>query len=162
VASASRPRAARSSSRTTTVRSASSRSSRARFPTGWAHRGRNVLEIHEAPAFAARCAAHGAAVARAFLAARGLAAADVDLLIASQYPPRFADDVARDLGVPAARVPRVDRPLRSSHTAGPIAALDAAIADGRFARARHVLFVTAGAGIAIGVALYRGAAAEAS
>jgi hypothetical protein len=30
------------------------------------------------------------------------------------------------------------------------------IATGRFARARHTLFVTAGAGLTIGLALYRG------
>ncbi len=36
-----------------------------------------------------------------------------------------------------------------------IAALEAAITDGRFARARHTLFITAGAGLTIGLALYR-------
>jgi 3-oxoacyl-[acyl-carrier-protein] synthase-3 len=128
---------------------------------GWTHRGRNVLEIYEAPAFAERCAAHAVTTARAFLDDAGLAAADVDLLIASQYPPRFGGDVAAGLGIDAGRVPHVERALARAHTAGPIAALEAAIADGRFARARHVLFVTAGAGITIGVALYRGDAAEA-
>lgn len=121
---------------------------------GFAHRGRNVLEVHEEPAFASRCVAHAIDVAATFLDEAGLRAVDVDVLIASQYPRRFGDEVARALGIPEDRVPQVPREMTAAHTAGPIASLEAAIASGRFAQARHALFVTAGAGITIGVAHY--------
>jgi 3-oxoacyl-[acyl-carrier-protein] synthase-3 len=124
---------------------------------GLARRGRNVLEIHEAPSFAPLCATHAIEVATAFLAGAGLRGDDVDVLIASQYPRRFAGEVARGLGIPADRVPVVAREHASAHTAGPIAALEVAIASGQLARARHALFVTVGAGISVAVALYRGA-----
>lgn len=117
--------------------------------------GRNVLEINEAPAFADRCVDRAAEVGRAMLADAGLTAEQVDLLIASQYPIGFPFQVARALGIPADRVPEVKPELIGSHTAGPIAALEAAIATRRLPRARHVLFVTAGAGTTIGVAWYR-------
>lgn len=123
---------------------------------GLLRRGRNVLEIRESPAFAARCVAHAIDVATDFLGALGLRAADVDLLITSQYPPDFPENVARGLGIPNERLPRIPQSLWATHTAGLIAALESAITDGALARSRNTLFVTAGAGIAIGVALYRG------
>lgn len=118
-------------------------------------RGRNVLEAYADPRFAVRCVEHAVEVATGVLDRAGLAAADVDLLIASQYPASFGPAVARVLGIPAERVPAVPETLVRAHTAGPIAALEAAMATGRFARARTSLFVTAGAGITIAVALYR-------
>lgn len=122
---------------------------------GLMHRGRNVLEVHEAPAFAERCVEHASDVVDEMLAGAALAPTDVDLVIASQYPTGFALQVARRLGIPVDRIPPVDRELAAAHTVGPIAALEASIESKRFAKARHTLFVTAGAGITIGVALYR-------
>jgi len=58
--------------------------------------------------------AHAAEVASDFLAAAGLTATDIDLVIANQYPRGFGIQVARQLG-----------------------------------------FVTAGAGLTIGLALYQ-------
>lgn len=121
---------------------------------GLLRRGRNVVEVHEDPSFASVCTELGAEVASTFLDRIGQRAADIDLLIASQYPRSFSLGVAQRLGIPAARVPVVSRELASAHTAGPIAALEAAVASGQFARARHTLFVTVGAGITVGVALY--------
>lgn len=118
--------------------------------------GRNVIEIVEAPAFAERCVEHAVEVVRDVLRDASLAPDRIDLLIASQYPASFGVQVARGIGIPIDRVPEVPHELHNTHTAGPIAALEAAIRGGRFSRARHVLFVTASAGIAIGVALYRG------
>jgi 3-oxoacyl-[acyl-carrier-protein] synthase-3 len=121
---------------------------------GLVRRGRNVLEVYQAPAFSAHCIEHGIEVAGELLRDVGLVAADIDLLVASQYPRSFAAEIARGLGIPTARVPRVPAELARAHTAGPIAALEAAIKSGKFARAKHTLFVTAGAGITIGAALY--------
>lgn len=121
---------------------------------GFLRRGRNVLEVHEAPEFSACCVARAVDVAREVLADQALAAKDVDLVIASQYPRGFAEEVAWQLGIPHSRIPEVAPELAGAHTAGPIAALEAALDTGLLARARHVLFVTAGAGLTIGVALY--------
>jgi 3-oxoacyl-[acyl-carrier-protein] synthase III len=121
---------------------------------GLLHRGRNVLEVHEAPGFAARCVEHAIDVAREILDDAGLDGDDVDVLVASQYPRHFAREVARGLRIPAYRVPDVRDELAAAHTAGAIASLEAAIASGRVDHARQVLFVTAGAGITSGVALY--------
>lgn len=117
--------------------------------------GRNVLEVRESPAFAARCVERAIEATPAFLARAGVDARDVDLLLASPYPPAFADALARALGVSADRVPAVPTDLARAHTAGVIAALEAAFASGAFQRARRVLFVTAGAGVTFGAALYR-------
>ncbi|HTR55100.1 MAG TPA: 3-oxoacyl-[acyl-carrier-protein] synthase III C-terminal domain-containing protein [Kofleriaceae bacterium] len=122
---------------------------------GRTHRGRNVLELFEAPAFAATCIEAGTLVARELLAATETPAGSIDLLIASQYPPTFARELGRALGIADDRVPRVAPELARTHTAGPIAALEAAIASHRFAVARRVLFVTCGAGLTIGAALFR-------
>jgi 3-oxoacyl-[acyl-carrier-protein] synthase-3 len=121
---------------------------------GLTRRGRNLLEVREHPAFAARCLDHAAEVAAEFLAGTGLRGADVDLLIASQYPPGFAAGIARRLAIPAAAVPPVAPALARAHTAGPLAALDAAATSGRLDRARRILWVTAGAGITVAAALY--------
>lgn len=122
---------------------------------GLAGKGRNVIEVLEAPGFASACIEDAVDVARELLADAALAPAQIDLLIASQYPRMFPELLARSLGLAPACVPEVDDHLRDTHTAGPIAALEAAIASGRFARAHHVLFVTAGAGVTIAAALYR-------
>ncbi|HEU5058783.1 MAG TPA: 3-oxoacyl-[acyl-carrier-protein] synthase III C-terminal domain-containing protein, partial [Kofleriaceae bacterium] len=122
---------------------------------GFGRRGRNRLEVRVAPSFAARAGEHGHEVARALLDEVGLPASEVDLLVASQFPASFAADLARDLGVPAARVPPVAPELVRTHTAGPIAALEAASRSGLLARARHILFVAVGGGITAGAALYR-------
>jgi 3-oxoacyl-[acyl-carrier-protein] synthase-3 len=121
---------------------------------GMLHRGRNVVDVHEEPEFAGRCIALAVDVASQVLDRSGLHADDIGLLIGSQYPRTFAASVADRLGLPSPRVPAVSEPLAASHTAGPIAAMEAAIASGQLASTRHTLFVTAGAGITIGVALY--------
>ncbi|HEU0030154.1 MAG TPA: 3-oxoacyl-[acyl-carrier-protein] synthase III C-terminal domain-containing protein [Kofleriaceae bacterium] len=121
---------------------------------GLLRRGRNVLEVYEAPRFASACSEHGIAVARELLVEAGVAPEAIDLVIASTYPRGFALDVARGLGIAEACVPTITGELTRAHTAGPILALDAAFESGQLARARHILFVTAGAGITIGAALY--------
>jgi 3-oxoacyl-[acyl-carrier-protein] synthase-3 len=116
--------------------------------------GSNVLEIRVDPSFAARCVEHAAEVATAFIESAGWKADDIDLLVASQYPRRFADELAHACGVSGERVPAVSDDLRDAHTAGPIAALEAAIASGLYQRAHRILFVTAGGGLTVAAALY--------
>ena len=122
---------------------------------GFLGRGKNVLEMIEAPELAETCVDLAAAVATELLRDAHLRAEDVDLLVTSQYPLRFPERVARRLGVALTHLPQVAGELGTLHTAGPIAALEAAIEHGRLASARTTLFVTAGAGITIGAALYQ-------
>ncbi|MBL9017669.1 MAG: hypothetical protein JNL83_25995 [Myxococcales bacterium] len=119
---------------------------------GWLRRGRNIVDVHEAPEFGARCVELATDVASSFLARHGLVPDDIELLITSQYPRAVATDLPSALGIPLSCVPRVAPELARSHTAGPIAALEAA--RDRLATARRTLFVTVGAGITVGVALY--------
>lgn len=126
---------------------------------GLTRRGRHVLQITEAPAFRRRSIDHGIAVARELLAAAAVTPAELDVVVASQYPRGFGLEVARGLGIPEDRVPRVADELAAAHTAGPIAALELALRGAL--RPRRILFVTAGAGLTIGAALYHDARARA-
>jgi 3-oxoacyl-[acyl-carrier-protein] synthase III len=80
---------------------------------------------------------------------------DIDLVLPSQLPDRFPDTLGRRLELPGDRIARVGEGLRGVHTAGPVAALEAAERSGLLAEAEHVLFVAVGAGISVGMALYR-------
>jgi 3-oxoacyl-[acyl-carrier-protein] synthase III len=124
-----------------------------RSPLG--RRGRNVLTIREDARFVERAVEHGAKVAASFLDRARLRPEDVDLLVASPYPSGFADRVGRAVGVSAERIARPPWRRALGHTAGPLAALEVAVEEGAFDRAKNVLFVTAGAGVSIAVALYR-------
>jgi len=117
--------------------------------------GRNVLEVHEDPRFGACCVECAAEVAATFLSDVNVRPTDVDLLVASQYPSRFASDLARKVGVEERRIAHAAPACSRAHTAGPLAALEAARASGQFDVAHTILFVTAGAGISVATALYR-------
>jgi 3-oxoacyl-[acyl-carrier-protein] synthase III len=116
---------------------------------------RSVAEVHEHPRFAARCLERARAHALGFLDRARLRPVDVDVLVASAYPPGFAIRLARAVGIPAACVPAVAPELDHAHTAAPIAALAAARASGLLGAAHRVLFVTVGAGITVAAALYQ-------
>jgi 3-oxoacyl-[acyl-carrier-protein] synthase III len=121
-----------------------------------------VLEVKAAPELGERCIDRAAIVVDDAFTRAALTAADIDLVIASQYPPHFGIQLADRIGIPGNRVACVPAPLARAHTAGPIAALSSAMRSGAWARARHTLFVTAGAGLTIGVALYRSFSASSS
>ena len=80
---------------------------------------------------------------------------DIDLLVPSPTPAGFADGFSQGLGVPADRIAQVDESFARVHTAGPVAALEGAMRTGQFQGARNVLFAMVGAGITVGLALYR-------
>lgn len=117
--------------------------------------GRNVLEIVESEDFAVRALDCAEELLQHFFDTNGLRPEDVDLLIASAYPPTFAMDLGRAIGLPENRIAIPDDDLRGAHTAGVIAALESSIRSGRFAAARNVLFVAVGAGMTVAAALYR-------
>jgi 3-oxoacyl-[acyl-carrier-protein] synthase-3 len=117
--------------------------------------GRNLLDVEASTTFAARAADAAARAAAAFLREQGLRAEDLDLVIPSQHPVGFSSAFARALELPRERVLGTAGPFSGAHTAGPIAALQPAIEDARFQRARWVLFATVTAGLGVGLALYR-------
>jgi 3-oxoacyl-[acyl-carrier-protein] synthase-3 len=116
--------------------------------------GRNRLFVVERPGFRERAAVCAADLARELLADNGVGPADVDLLVANPQP-RFATPVADLLGLPHTRVVHVDERAARSHSAQPVVAVATAMRNGDWQRARTVLFVSAGAGITVGAALYR-------
>ena len=122
---------------------------------GWGL-GRNVVEISASPALTQRSIERATHVVADVLDREALAVDDIDLLIASQYPPHFDLELAMTLGLPARRVPVVPREQARAHTAGPIAALASAIQSDAWTTARTALFVTVGAGLTVSVAVYRG------
>ena len=122
---------------------------------GVARRGHNALVVTEAKEFAARSASCAATTLRGFLDRARLLASDVDLLVATPQPAGFPGAVARELGIDDGRVAHVAPELAHAHTAGMLASLEAATTSGRLRSSRNVLLVAAGAGVTIGVALYR-------
>lgn len=111
----------------------------------------------EYPRHAAACAER---CVPAFLEAVGAGLDHVDLVLPSQHPAGFPRLLAEALGIPRERCVEVPERGAPAHTAGPIAALEAALESGAFARARNVLFVTVGAGLTVSLAWYRHRPAE--
>jgi 3-oxoacyl-[acyl-carrier-protein] synthase-3 len=116
--------------------------------------GRNALMVLEKPGYHERAAECAAEVADAFLVEQGMRAGDVDLLVAT-HAPGFADAVADRLDISHARVQHIGEDLHRAHTAAPAAGIAAAMRQGRWAVARTILLVAAGAGISVAVSLYR-------
>ena len=121
----------------------------------WSHRrGANHLVVLERPGFAARAAECAADVVSDVLAEENLRAGDIDLLVATPAP-EFADRLADLVEIEPARTLHIGEHLGRMHTAQPIAAIDAARRTGRWAAARTILLVSAGAGITAAAAVYR-------
>jgi 3-oxoacyl-[acyl-carrier-protein] synthase-3 len=117
-------------------------------------KGRNILRISERKAYMARCVDCAQKSVEAFIEKAGLDLKALDLIITSQTPVGFPRKFRVRMGLRKSRVVDISEEYGPLHTAGPAAALDAAIEDGRFARAERVLFVTVGAGITVSLALY--------
>lgn len=121
--------------------------------------GRQVMEVHESPGYAESCAAAAESGLREFLAEMAVRAPESLLVLPSQSPAGFPRALARRLGLGDDQVVDVSAQCAGLHSAGPIAALDAAVRDGRFARAGQVVWLTVQPGIVVSAALYRGGAA---
>lgn len=122
--------------------------------------GHNDLALAEHDDFSRHAIECATTATERFLKAHELRGADVDLLIASSHPPAFVDGLADRLGIGENRIARAPATFHDAHTAGPLAALDAAARSERLAGAKNVLFVTVGAGITVATALYRPAASK--
>jgi 3-oxoacyl-[acyl-carrier-protein] synthase-3 len=118
---------------------------------GMTGHGRNILTVKIAESYAARALECAESTVRELAGAQALDLGEVDLLVATASVPGFADGLAPRLGVPAERVALPPDGLASTHTAAPAVALESV----RLAAASTALFVSAGAGITVAVALYR-------
>jgi 3-oxoacyl-[acyl-carrier-protein] synthase III len=117
--------------------------------------GRHHMVVEAAAGYHARLADCAEEAVRRFLRRLGMGLSDVDLLVPAPCAPGFLDTLTRRLGVPGDRVAYITEDLEGSYTAGPIAALQAAIRSGRLGEARNTVLLAAGAGITVALALYR-------
>jgi 3-oxoacyl-[acyl-carrier-protein] synthase-3 len=118
---------------------------------GLAGHGRNILTVEIAESYAARALECAESTVRELAGVQALRLGEVDLLVAAGSVPGFADELAARLGVAAERVASPADGLAGALTAAPAVALESAAFDA----ASTVLFVSAGAGITVAVALYR-------
>jgi 3-oxoacyl-[acyl-carrier-protein] synthase-3 len=119
---------------------------------GLARHGRNILTVEIAESYAARALECAESTVRELAGAQALDLGEIDLLIATASSvPGFADGLAGRLGVSAERVASLPDGLAGAHTAAPALALETVRLDA----ASTALFVSAGAGITVAVALYR-------
>jgi 3-oxoacyl-[acyl-carrier-protein] synthase III len=116
--------------------------------------GANRLVVIERPGFVQRAADCAADVVGSMLEETGTTPADVDLLVATPEPG-FADIVADLVDIDRSRTLHAGERIGRMHTAQLIAAIDYARRNGRWAQARTILLVSAGAGITAAAALYR-------
>jgi 3-oxoacyl-[acyl-carrier-protein] synthase-3 len=118
---------------------------------GLAGSGRNILTVEIAESYTARALECAESTVRELVGAQALDLGDVDVLVATASVPGFADGLATRLGVPAERLALPPDRLAGTHTAAPAMALESV----ELAAASTALFVSAGAGITVAVALYR-------
>jgi 3-oxoacyl-[acyl-carrier-protein] synthase III len=119
--------------------------------SGLAAHGRNVLTVEIDESYTARALECAEATVRELAQAQALDIGKLDLLVATASVPGFADGLATRLGLPAERVASAPDGLARAHTAAPALALEAVELDA----GRTALFVSAGAGITVAVALYQ-------
>jgi 3-oxoacyl-[acyl-carrier-protein] synthase-3 len=114
--------------------------------------GRNTLTVEIAGSYVDSALECAEPTIRKLATAQALDLDEVDLLIANASVPEFAERLATRLGISTDRAASLPEDLVGAHTAAPAVALESVdIAPGTTA-----LFVSAGAGITVAVALYRG------
>jgi 3-oxoacyl-[acyl-carrier-protein] synthase-3 len=117
--------------------------------------GRPVLTVREDASYTSQCLDCAEVAIEKYAANHGLSIADLDLLVASGPSDDLPQSLADRLGLPLGRVARPKGVLRRTHTAGPIAALEAARHTGQLQASRTALLFSVGAGITVTLALYR-------
>jgi 3-oxoacyl-[acyl-carrier-protein] synthase-3 len=114
--------------------------------------GRNVLTVEIAEDYPAQVLECAETTARELAAADGLNLGEVSALFATASTPGFGRALAGRLGIPPARAASPPNGLDRAHTAGLAAVLESVpLAD-----AGTALLVSAGAGITVAAAVYRG------
>lgn len=88
-----------------------------------------------------------------FLDSENITPKDIDLLITSQHPVGFANQLCNKFGFKD----KTAQPIANQklyHTAAPLFALHSVFNTPRFTTAKNILFITVGAGITTSIALY--------
>lgn len=114
--------------------------------------GRNVLTVEIADDYPARVLECAEKTARDVARADGLDLGEVGALFATASTPGFGHALAERLGIPPNRAASLPDGLGRAHTAGLAAALESLA----LAEAGTALLVSAGAGITVAAAVYRG------
>lgn len=117
------------------------------------HTGRNVLGVHLKPGFEDAFITCAVEASRRFLSRHDLSPDTLDLVVPSQFPQSLPHALGERLALRPDCV--AVSPVAGTHTAGPLFAYEAALRSGRVDGARNVLFVGVGAGVNVGLALYR-------
>jgi len=118
---------------------------------GLAGGGQNTITVEITESYATRALECAESTARELAGAQALDLGKVDLLVATASVPGFGEALAMRLGIPGERVASLPDGLDGAHTAAPAVALESV----QLAEASTALFVSAGAGITVAVALYR-------
>jgi 3-oxoacyl-[acyl-carrier-protein] synthase-3 len=119
------------------------------IPGGAGH----AIAMRTMEAYAERCAECSATSIAHFLENRSLGIDDIDLVLAADAPAGFVRRLTALCGLREGSVVSGEE-TAGAHTALPGLALESALKSGRLREARHTLFVTAGAGITVSLALY--------
>jgi 3-oxoacyl-[acyl-carrier-protein] synthase III len=116
-------------------------------------KGKNVLVLKRKEQFLSKCVACAENTISNFMKKQGIGIHDIDLVIPSLSPAGFPAKLAEKMGIETGKI--MDVPEHGNVlTAGPVVALERAIDEGVFSKARRVLFITVGAGIVVYLALY--------
>ena len=114
--------------------------------------GRNVLTVEIAGDYPARVLECAETTTRELAEADGLCLGEIGALYAIASTPGFGQALAERLGIPPARAASPPDGLGQAHTAGLAAVLESV----PLANAGTALLVSAGAGITVAAAVYRG------
>lgn len=110
------------------------------------------LDIAQKREYALHCATSAVKAIRRFLYDENLRPEEIDLVLSSTSPASFASRLQRSLKWKG-KIPG-PLPAPEYYSAGMCLALSETFFNGTFRNSRRVLFVTAGAGITISIALY--------
>ena len=110
--------------------------------------------VAESPDYLAACVNAAKEALDAFFVDVGMALDEDILILPSQSPAGFPAALREKLDLPVQSVVDTTDEPGPAHTAGPLVALDKAMQDGRFEKAKRVVFVTVTPGIVVSIALY--------
>ena len=124
-------------------------------PHGEGGTGEHRVTISQTPDFASSCADCGASTIESFLEREGLEARDIDVIVPAGWPCGFAEALREKLKRDDAVWLLPERAYPSGHTAASARCIERGFVSGKNCkRKRRMLFVAAGAGIKISLALY--------
>lgn len=115
--------------------------------------GHLKLDIVQRDDYALHCVACAEKSLRKFLADENLSPTDINLVLASPSPVQFSAGLQKSMNWKDNMVETDRSP--EFYSSGICLPLSSTIVNGLFRNARHILFITAGAGITISMALYQ-------